>query len=384
MFLIDKEANRINQLDRKTFSQLGLKERANLQEWLAHNPSALGEDLLIIQKEFSGFYDTAERLDLLALDKDGNIVIIENKLDDTGRDVTWQALKYASYCSTLDQLNIVDIFQQYLGDNISATQKIEDFIGKPFVEITFNRKQRILLVAANFRKEVTSTVYWLISKYGMQIQCFKATPFAHNDQLFLTIDQIIPTKDTEEFIIKMAQKANEDLAKEEGIQNRHQVRRAFWQRLLPTMKGMGPIFQSNNPTKDNTLYAGGTNMTYISYILTITETYCRVSLKQGRESAEENKLVFDELYKFKNEIELKFGSKLDWERSNDTIQSMISYKLTGVNVFLEEDWPKMIDFLSQNIFKLELALRDYLPEVRKKLLEHLSAKSAAETEMSEE
>jgi len=38
---------------------------------------------LIIQKEFDGFNDTRERLDLLALDKEGNIVIIENKLDDT-------------------------------------------------------------------------------------------------------------------------------------------------------------------------------------------------------------------------------------------------------------------------------------------------------------
>lgn len=62
-----------------------------------------GEELLIIQKEFNGFNDTNERLDLLALDKEGNIVVIENKLDDTGRDVTWQVLKYASYCSTLNK-----------------------------------------------------------------------------------------------------------------------------------------------------------------------------------------------------------------------------------------------------------------------------------------
>ena len=35
-----------------------------------------------------------ERLDLLALDKDGKLVIIENKLDDTGREVVfWQAIK---------------------------------------------------------------------------------------------------------------------------------------------------------------------------------------------------------------------------------------------------------------------------------------------------
>ena len=38
---------------------------------MENNPEALGEELLIIQKEFSGFSDTNERLDLLALDKQG-------------------------------------------------------------------------------------------------------------------------------------------------------------------------------------------------------------------------------------------------------------------------------------------------------------------------
>lgn len=56
---------------------------------IAKAPSCLDEELLIIQKEFDGFDGTNERLDLLALDRSGALVIIENKLDDTGRDVTW-------------------------------------------------------------------------------------------------------------------------------------------------------------------------------------------------------------------------------------------------------------------------------------------------------
>ncbi len=80
MYKIDKTLNRIEPLAEKSFSELGFKERQHLQEWLEHTPEALGEELLIIQKEFDGFNDTHERLDLLALDKDGNLVIIENKL----------------------------------------------------------------------------------------------------------------------------------------------------------------------------------------------------------------------------------------------------------------------------------------------------------------
>lgn len=75
MFKIDTQSNRISKIETKRFTDLGFRERDHLQEWLANQPDALGEELLIIQKEFDGFNDTRERLDLLALDKDGNLVI---------------------------------------------------------------------------------------------------------------------------------------------------------------------------------------------------------------------------------------------------------------------------------------------------------------------
>lgn len=80
MYLINKESNRITEITQKTFSELRFREREHLQEWLANSPEVFGEELLIIQKEFDGFNDTRERLDLLALDKQGNLVVIEIKL----------------------------------------------------------------------------------------------------------------------------------------------------------------------------------------------------------------------------------------------------------------------------------------------------------------
>lgn len=48
----------------------------------------LGKRVINHSKEFNGFMDTNERLDLLVLDKQMNFVIIENKLDDSSKDVT--------------------------------------------------------------------------------------------------------------------------------------------------------------------------------------------------------------------------------------------------------------------------------------------------------
>ena len=84
-------------IDEVEFARLGLQERRDIQEWVAANPGILGDDLLMVGKEFSGFDRTSERLDLLAVDTDGKLVIIELKRDDTGADAHWQAIKYASY-----------------------------------------------------------------------------------------------------------------------------------------------------------------------------------------------------------------------------------------------------------------------------------------------
>lgn len=375
MFKIDRDTNRLLQLDKKTFSELGFRERQHLQEWIADNPATLGEELLVIQKEFSGFDNTSERLDLLALDKDGKLVVIENKLDDSGKDVTWQALKYASYCSTLTQRNIIDIYQQYLGSEVDAEQKIKSFLDGELDMLNKTAKPRIILVAANFKREVTSTVLWLLG-YQLEIKCYKATPYQMGDALFVHFDQIIPTQDTEEFIIKMADKAREssDL-NEHKIQHRHDVRRRFWETLLPKLKGKMSIFQNNNATKDNTLYAGGTDITYGSYVFVITSTYCLVGLKFYRTNTEENKFIFDELYRYKDGIESLFGGQLQWDKGVDTKQSTISYKKEGVDVFNVEDWEAMTAFMSEHMARLENAFKNYLPKAKKELVQYIQTPS---------
>ena len=50
--------------------QLGLRERSDLQEWIANNPGIVGDELLIIAKEFDRFDRTRERLEQLTLAAD--------------------------------------------------------------------------------------------------------------------------------------------------------------------------------------------------------------------------------------------------------------------------------------------------------------------------
>ena len=60
MYLIDKSRNRIEKLKKKSFTELGFKERESFQEWIANTREVFGEELLIIQEEFDGCSDTKE------------------------------------------------------------------------------------------------------------------------------------------------------------------------------------------------------------------------------------------------------------------------------------------------------------------------------------
>ena len=110
MYQVDIQNKKMNKLRTPTFSELNLSERYDIQEWIDDKPSILGEELLIIGKEV--LLPSGIRLDLLAIDRNGNLVIIELKRDVSGSHVDWQAIKYASYCSAFTDEEVLNIYQQ--------------------------------------------------------------------------------------------------------------------------------------------------------------------------------------------------------------------------------------------------------------------------------
>lgn len=364
MFRIDRDSNAIKPLEQKTFSSLGFREREHLQEWVAKNPSSLGEDLLIIQKEFSGFDKTQERLDLLAIDKQGSLVIIENKLDDSGKDVVWQSLKYASYCSGLSSSNIKSIYQDYLDDNQSG-EKAEDCICEflevqDFDDVSLNKgvTQRIILIAANFRNEVTSTVLWLLN-FNLRVQCMKVTPFAMGEDLFLSVEQIIPTKDAEEYMIGMAEKAQDDVTSAKEEKARHHLRKEFWTKLIPAMNAsVSNLYQNISPQTSNWISAGS-GVRGVGFNFVIAKTFGRAELYIDAGDQKINKSIFDSLFKYKDQIEQEFDGQLEWERMEDKRASRIKAELAA-NVFDREQWPVMIEFMVGAMCRLEKAIHNRL------------------------
>jgi hypothetical protein len=370
MFRINKDANSIEPLRSQTFAELGFRERQHLQEWIAKVPSCLGEEILIIQKEFAGFSDTNERLDLLGIDKQGSLVLIENKLDDTGRDVTWQALKYASYCSSLSKDNIRSIFQEYLDRNNpgeDAKSALVEFLdAEHYDEVALNKgsTQRIILIAANFRKEVTSTILWLLN-FKMRIQCFRVTPWRSGDDVFLDVDQIIPTKDAEEYMIGLASKSLDEVEAAAEEKNRYKVRRQFWTELLRAAGPKIPRFANISPNHFHYVSAGS-GVRGVPFNFVAGRSYGRVELYIDRGDKDENKSIFDELHSQRGSIESTFGGALTWERLDDKRASRIKAEIDG-DFFDDVQRPAMIAFMVDAMMRLEGSFKEPLAQIQRKL-----------------
>ncbi|SMY10266.1 DUF4268 domain-containing protein [Flavimaricola marinus] len=362
MFQVNRSENRLRKLEERRFSDLALREREHLQEWLANQPDALGEDLLIIQKEFDGFADTRERLDLLALDKDGQLVVIENKLDDSGRDVAWQALKYAAYVSSLTKTQIIDIFQSYLnryrggGSAVSLVCEFLEVEEMDEVVLNAGQSQRLIFIAAKFRKEVTSTVLWL-REHRIDARCFKVVPYVFADELFVDIQPVIPTPEAADFMISMAEKETEEKSAK-GVQRwSHEVRQEFWERLLETFQSRGlERWQNIGASKDHWL-TSSTGASSCNLVLIFLRHEIRVELQLNRSNAEKNKGLFDQLAANANQYDTKIDTPLDWRRMDDKKVSIISCK-QPVQGYTKENWPDMIEWLAEHYRQMEQAFAE--------------------------
>jgi len=336
MYRIQRESNEVEEMKERRFSDLGFRERDHLQEWIAKRPEILGEELLIIQKEFDGFSETNERLDLLALDKGGNLVVIENKLDDSGRDVVWQALKYASYCSTLTTSQVVKIYQQYVGasDYEEAKGQIVDFLD-PDEDESFSLNQsdqRIIFVANSYRKEVTSTVLWLLN-HDLKIQCFKATPHSFGDDLFLKVDQIIPVPELQDLMIQINEKAKEDGKKSERKAETEADLLQFWTDVKARFDAEGsPFFQSikAKPYFDFGFTKGGAR-----FAMVIGRRAPRVELYIPNDA---EKLQIDALMTHRAELDAALGGELVWERLENRKASRLKLEMARDQLYAMGPW----------------------------------------------
>lgn len=206
------EGELLTKQDVKDFSALGIKERGDLQRLLRAQPAALGEELLVIAEEFGEWEDSRRRIDLLALDREARLVVIELKRTDDGGHMELQALRYAAMVSAMTFDEVVAIFARNKPTNPEAAgdarDEVAEFIGQSedAGDIEIATDVRIILVSANFGREITTTVLWLNKFDGMDIRCVKLSPYQLDGKIYLDIQQVIPLPEAQDYQVKLRRK----------------------------------------------------------------------------------------------------------------------------------------------------------------------------------
>lgn len=209
MYKVNIQNKELQMLDQVKFEDVGLKERADIQEWLSKSPHIFGieeNSLLILSKELpvSGRDERGIRLDLLALDRDGRLVVIELKRDE-GKGVEWQAIKYAARCYKFSTERIIQLLSEYesCSEDEAKIKIIEHIEGEQTTNDSFDDLfsynsnhsgiiTRIILVARKFHPDVCAAVEWLRDN-NIDISCIKIKPYRNeNGDIYLTTERIIP------------------------------------------------------------------------------------------------------------------------------------------------------------------------------------------------
>ncbi len=228
----------IEAVGRTTFSAAGMQERADLQRILRENIEIVSPDTLVVAEEFGSWDASYRRIDLLGVDRDANLVVIELKRDDTGTHMELQALRYAAMVARMTFEQAVEAYHRHLSHSSQSSAREEDswdwaprpedsqytasredargrlleFLGwdEPN-ESAFAQDVRIVLVAADFSREITTSVMWL-NERDLDIRCVQLQPYRHGDQMLVQVEQLIPLREASEYQVQVREKARSERA----------------------------------------------------------------------------------------------------------------------------------------------------------------------------
>jgi hypothetical protein len=213
MPLYEVTSDQLKVIEETSFREARIRERADLQRLLRSQIEIISPDIMVIAEEFNEWDDSSRRIDLLAIDKDANLVVIELKRTEDGGHMELQALRYAAMVSTMTFEEAVTVYGDYMrrsGQDTDPQQGLLEFLEWDEIdEDQFAQDVRIILVSAEFSKELTSSVLWLNS-FGLDIRCVRIKPYNDNGRTLIDVQQVIPLPEAIEFQVKVSVKTRHE------------------------------------------------------------------------------------------------------------------------------------------------------------------------------
>lgn len=176
---------------------LDLEKR--IQDWVENDLSLIGVEGVILGREVRTGH--GKRIDLLAMDEEGNLIIIELKRDSSPRDIVAQVLDYASWVCKLATNEVHEIAQTYRGKALSEIYR--DKFGKGPPEI-LNATHQMVVVASEVDEATKRIIEYLSEEHDVGINASFFNIFGAEGHEWLTTDSLLDQEEVKDRSIKKA------------------------------------------------------------------------------------------------------------------------------------------------------------------------------------
>jgi hypothetical protein len=164
----------------RTIHRTVLDYEERLEDWIAKEPLILGMDVLLIGRqvttEFGG------KIDLLGIDRQGNLTIIELKRAKTPREIVAQALDYASWVRRLSAEEIHAIAEGYLDRSLAVafSERFDQALPE-----NINKSHSMVIVASSLDEASERIIQYLTDEYRVNINVAFFTLFGGDGREYL-------------------------------------------------------------------------------------------------------------------------------------------------------------------------------------------------------
>lgn len=170
-----------------------LSEEKLIEDWVHDDPELLGLEAVIVGRQVET--DHGKYIDLLALDRSGDLVIVELKKHKTPREIVAQVLDYATWVRTLTTPQIYNLTERYRNKQLSALYR--DQFDDPIPE-RLNGSHSMLIVASEIDPASRRIVEYLSEEHGVAINTAFFNVFESAGHEWLTTDFLLDQAEVEE------------------------------------------------------------------------------------------------------------------------------------------------------------------------------------------
>lgn len=213
MAIFKIDSDKIEELESTSFAFEKIHEIGGLQKLIVNSIEKIDPNLLVISTEFSDWEESKKRIDILCVDTDANLVVVELKRTEDGGYMELQAIRYSAMIANMTFEKAIKTYSKYLQKNNidkNAEEELLKFLEwDEVLEEDFGKDVKIILISADFSKELTTSILWLTER-NIDIRCIRIKPQKDSDRLYLDIQQMIPLPETSEYQVKLNEKVDEE------------------------------------------------------------------------------------------------------------------------------------------------------------------------------